>query len=198
MSSDKEKPASHFHGPRNEEFHKLGMFERVFGDFENTASPYSRFAKNVLGGLFVAPVVWFHENVVEKFRGEEYPYYHRRYRRVPTIDECYFHDHACQYEAEKQLVRDKVVENQLINLLRERAEDCMYYETYTAKEVHDPSTKCGELKRDYEIAAANFYIKYGDIKFPTTAQNVLMKQKHRLIWERRNGPLPTSPNFNLD
>merc|ERR1712029_1263802 len=73
MSSDKEKPASHFHGPRNEEFHKLGMFERVFGDFENTASPYSRFAKNVLGGLFVAPVVWFHENVVEKFRGEEYP-----------------------------------------------------------------------------------------------------------------------------
>ena len=96
MSSDKEKPASHFHGPRNEEFHKLGMFERVFGDFENTASPYSRFAKNVLGGLFVAPVVWFHENVVEKFRGEEYPYYHRRYRRVPTIDECYFHDHACQ------------------------------------------------------------------------------------------------------
>ena len=116
------------------------------------------------------------------------------------------------------------MENQLINLLRERAEDCMYYETYTAKEVHDPSTKCGELKvikqntgchrcqnvyllfinhhfyfqRDYEIAAANFYIKYGDIKFPTTAQNVLMKQKHRLIWERRNGPLPTSPDFNLD
>ena len=116
------------------------------------------------------------------------------------------------------------METQLINLLRERAEDCMYYETYTAKDVHDPSTKCGELKvikrntvlatdvristiysihkfhfqRDYEIAQANFYIKYGDMKFPVTAQNVLMKQKHRLIWERRNGPLPTSPDFNLD
>jgi NADH dehydrogenase (ubiquinone) 1 beta subcomplex subunit 10 len=152
----------------------------------------------VLAGVFVTPVVWFHENVVEKFRGAEYPYYHRRYRRVPTIDECYFHDHACQYEAEKQLMRDKVVETQLINLLRERSEDCMYYETYLPKEVHDPTTKCGELKRDYEIAQANFYIKYGDMKFPATAQNVLMKQKHRLIWERRNGPLPTSPDFNLD
>ena len=51
-----------------------------------------------------------------------------------------------RYEAQKQLDRDRIVETQLINLLRERAEDCMYYETYMAKEVHDPTTKCGELK----------------------------------------------------
>ena len=57
-------------------------------------------------------------------------------------NECIFY----RYEAEKQLMRDKVVETQLINLLRERSEDCMYYETYLPKEVHDPTTKCGELK----------------------------------------------------
>ena len=52
---------------------------------------------------------------------------------------------------------------------------------------------------DYEKAAANLYIKYGDMAWDSdTADQVLMKQKHRLIWERRHGPLPTIDGFKLD
>lgn len=54
------------------------------------------------------------------------------------------------------------------------------------------------MQEDSERAAANFYIKYGDMRTPIKAEEVLMKQKHRLIWERRNGPLPTIDGLTLD
>ena len=54
------------------------------------------------------------------------------------------------------------------------------------------------LQEDAERANANFYIKYGDMRTPLRAEEVLMKQKHRLIWERRNGPLPTEDGLTLD
>ena len=54
------------------------------------------------------------------------------------------------------------------------------------------------MQEDSERAAANFYIKYGDMRSPIKAEEVLMKQKHRLIWERRNGPLPTIDGLTLD
>ena len=36
-------------------------------------------------------------------------------------------------------------------------------------------------------AQQNFYIKYGDLKWHATARDVFMKQKHRMVWERRYG-----------
>ena len=52
---------------------------------------------------------------------------------------------------------------------------------------------------DYEKDAANLYIKYGDMHFSACkAEDILMKQKHRLIWERRHGSLPTTGGFKLD
>ena len=37
----------------------------------------------------------------------------------------------------------------------------------------------------------NFYIKYGDMFHKHGARDVLMKQKHRLMWERRHGEVGT-------
>lgn len=46
------------------------------------------------------------EKVVEPNR-KTYYWYHRRYPRVPTVDQCYTDDHACIYEADQQFLRDK-------------------------------------------------------------------------------------------
>lgn len=38
---------------------------------------------------------------------QSYPWYHQKFRRVPTIDECYTDDVVCQFEANFQYKRDK-------------------------------------------------------------------------------------------
>ena len=45
------------------------------------------------------PVYWLREKVVEPLKGESYPWYHRRYPRVPSIDECYTDDLVCRLVA---------------------------------------------------------------------------------------------------
>ena len=141
----------------------LTITEKIFGDIENS-SPTVKALHSFMYTVAVAPVVWFRENVVEKVRGPEYNWYHRRYRRVPTIDECYFHDWGCRYkmnfsksqilsnnslifrfEAQVQMERDKQVEEQIVQLLKYRAIDCANRERYMAVDQLDPNTRCGEL-----------------------------------------------------
>merc|ERR1711978_101536 len=107
-----------------------------------------------------------------------------------------------RYEANIQMHRDKKVETEIVKILRRRAEDCKYYEQDFSAFLgpgNETQNKCRDLFIDYEKAAANLYIKYGDMSFDNDkADQVLMKQKHRLIWERRHGPLPTINGFKLD
>jgi len=46
------------------------------------------------------------EKFVEKTR-QDYPYYHRKYPRVPTVDQCAYNDHVCLTEANEQFLRDR-------------------------------------------------------------------------------------------
>lgn len=48
------------------------------------------------------------EKVVEPNQ-KKYPWYHRQYRRVPTIDQCYVDDVVCDFEANQQFKRDRLV-----------------------------------------------------------------------------------------
>ena len=50
-----------------------------------------------LDTMFKQPVQWFRKTVVEPSRGESYSWYHREFRRVPTIDECYMDDIPCRF-----------------------------------------------------------------------------------------------------
>ena len=50
------------------------------------------------------------EKIVEPIQSKERPaYYHRKFRRVPNIDQCDVNDAVCMYEAEEQFKRDKLV-----------------------------------------------------------------------------------------
>ncbi|XP_042216710.1 NADH dehydrogenase [ubiquinone] 1 beta subcomplex subunit 10-like [Homarus americanus] len=155
-------------------------------DSHNTFISFIQAVSNTLD----APVTWFRESVVTKNR-PQYPWYHRQFRRVPTIDECYTDDVVCFIEANEQFKRDRMVDNEVLNILRQRQEDCILYEATDHKE------KCAGLMEVYDKAAENWFIKYGDLGVYGTVVDAYMKQKHRMIWERRHGPVGSGMKDSL-
>ncbi|PSN57170.1 NADH dehydrogenase [ubiquinone] 1 beta subcomplex subunit 10 [Blattella germanica] len=116
-------------------------------------------ARNALNGFVNAvyntlesPVVWFREKIVVPNQ-TDYPWYHQKFRRVPTIDECYTDDPVCIMEAQLQFKRDKSVDNEILSILRKRFEDCVLYES------PDHNTKCKPLLDQYNEATENWFIK---------------------------------------
>jgi NADH dehydrogenase (ubiquinone) 1 beta subcomplex subunit 10 len=61
---------------------------------------------NSVANILVTPTVWVREKIVEPNQ-KSYPWYHQKFRRVPTIDECYTDDVVCYYEANEQYRRDR-------------------------------------------------------------------------------------------
>lgn len=112
-------------------------------------------------------------------------YYHRHYHRVPTIDECEIDDNLCYYEANEQYRRDRKVEDNILKILRQRRQDCYFFHHYQAER----DKYCQKETNDYYTAEANWFAKYGDMGHKADAVSAYMKQKHRLIWERRHGPV---------
>ncbi|KAF2879572.1 hypothetical protein ILUMI_26597 [Ignelater luminosus] len=133
-------------------------------------------------GILEAPAVWVREKVVEPNQ-QHYPWYHQKFRRVPTIDQCYTDDPVCYFEANMQYKRDRMVDTEILSILRQRFQDCTMYE------APDHVEKCSHLLQQYEEAAANWFTKYGDLGAYHNAKAAFMKQKHRMIWERRHGPV---------
>ncbi|KAG4073917.1 hypothetical protein HA402_014122 [Bradysia odoriphaga] len=137
-----------------------------------------------VGKVIDGPITWFREKVVEPNQ-QDYPWYHQEFRRIPTIDQCYTDDPVCKFEAQQQFRRDKMVENEILSILRQRFEDCVLYE------APDHMKKCRGVLDTYEKAAENWFTKYGDLGGFGTVKDAYMKQKHRMIWERRHGPVGT-------
>lgn len=102
--------------------------------------------------ILITFITQFPEKVV-KPNQQNYPWYHEQFRRVPTIDECYTDDRVCQFEADMQFKRDKLVDSNILSIIRNRFEDCMLYEN------PDHLTKCLPLKEAYESAAEAWFIK---------------------------------------
>ena len=72
-----------------------GLPHSKFTEMRGTEnSPASELATRMIDKVFFAVPRWFRENIV-KPNQKESAWYHRQYRRVPTIDECYTHDHMC-------------------------------------------------------------------------------------------------------
>lgn len=140
---------------------------------------YNKFIFSVFKVLD-APVTYFKENIVTPLhnRNKHY-YYHRRFNRVPTIDECEVDEPLCIFEANEQFRRDRSVDANILKILRRRKTECMMYNGPNAPQ------KCQKVTEDYEKASTNWFIKYGDLGAAATVVHAFMKQKHRMIWERR-------------
>lgn len=122
-------------------------------------------------------------DAIVKPNQKNYPWYHQKFRRVPTIDQCYTDDVVCQFEADQQFKRDRLVDSEILNILRQRFEDCVHYES------PDHKTKCVDILETYNKASEDWFIKYGDLGYYGAAKAAYMKQKHRMVWERRHGPV---------
>ncbi|XP_014669277.1 PREDICTED: NADH dehydrogenase [ubiquinone] 1 beta subcomplex subunit 10-like [Priapulus caudatus] len=141
-------------------------------------TPMDRF-RHTLYKIIDTPVSLFRERVVEPNR-KSYPYYHRKFKRVPNIDTCDVGDYVCFVEAHEQFRRDKLVESEILAILRQRREACIAYEGADWKK------KCQQVMDDYTNAETNWFIKYGDLGAYGNVKDAYMKQKHRLIWQRRH------------
>ena len=49
-----------------------------------------------MDSIVFGPVYWLRKNLVEPMKGESYPWYHRRFNRVPGIEDCYTEDVVCR------------------------------------------------------------------------------------------------------
>ncbi|XP_058795302.1 NADH dehydrogenase [ubiquinone] 1 beta subcomplex subunit 10 [Phymastichus coffea] len=154
------------------------------GDDPRANNPFFKFGYFVFN-LFDGPVTFFREKIVEPNQ-KHYPYYHQKFRRVPTIDECETEDHVCRFEAQQQFIRDKNVDNEILHILRQRYEHCNHEDFNQRGEA-----KCEQLYEEYKDAAGNWFGKYGDMGPEPNVVYAFMKQKHRMAWERRHGPVGT-------
>jgi len=146
------------------------------------ASATLRFTDRVFDWID-GPVTWFRDTIVTPNQ-QKYPWYHRKLARVPTIDQCGIEDHLCIYEANEQFKRDRGVDTGIITILRYRMDDCV-------REEFPDYQKCFPLKHAYEKASENWYMKYGELGACFHVTGAFMKQKHRLLWERRHGKVGT-------
>ena len=97
--------------------------EHVYG-----ISKWADLGRSTLDMIYLRPVRWFHRNFVERFRGAPYPYYHRKFNEVKTVDECEIEDQICFYEAEMTYLREKRIDTMIVEILHDRLARCVVYE----------------------------------------------------------------------
>jgi hypothetical protein len=98
------------------------------------------------------PGDYFRKSILPKLRGPEYHYYHRKIRRVPTVDECKTDDLICVTEANSQYNRDLKIENTILEILRAREAECIFHW------MPDQEVKCEKEMRDRKDAESNWQV----------------------------------------
>ncbi|KAF5282482.1 hypothetical protein FQR65_LT14291 [Abscondita terminalis] len=132
--------------------------------------------------VFDAPATFIKEKIVQPNQ-QVYPWYHQKFRRVPTIDQCYMDDPICYFEADMQYRRDRMVDSEILSILRQRFEDCVVYE------APDHVERCKGILDQYIEGTTNWFTKYGDLGAYHNVRTAYMKQKHRIAWENKYGPV---------
>ncbi|XP_033119291.1 NADH dehydrogenase [ubiquinone] 1 beta subcomplex subunit 10-like [Anneissia japonica] len=126
-----------------------------------------------------APVTYARSFIERQRAKNPIYYYHRRYPRVTEMWDCNEDDIVCMFEAESQYQRDRVVDQEILTLLKKTVGRCY------AEQGHSAKIACRSYLDDYEEAADNYYTKYGELGFHGNARRCYSKQQHRMVDERR-------------
>ncbi|EUB56270.1 Vacuolar protein-sorting-associated protein [Echinococcus granulosus] len=147
------------HREDHHENHDHHSFEITRDDLFKPYKP-SRFEKYLfpfIANIIDKPVTLFREQIVERIRRKKFYYYHQRYARVPEIDSCRVGDRVCITEANNQFHRDRLVDANIVRILRQRVNECRkWYD----RDYEDMDRFCKPYVKDHEEAATNFFIKF--------------------------------------
>ncbi|KAM9304920.1 NADH dehydrogenase [ubiquinone] 1 beta subcomplex subunit 10 [Gastrophryne carolinensis] len=134
---------------------------------------------NIFNYTVDKPVTAFHDWMERQRAKNKIYYYHRVFRRVPDLSQCLEDDVLCQYEAEMQWRRDNKVDREIVKIMRERHTACKTREGASAEQ------NCAKELQEYAKVCKAYKSRYEDLGANGNARKCLMKQKQRMMEERK-------------